>query len=75
MFYIIDAKTNKVVYSSEKDELCAEPNETDMEPDVVAKLYKVLEKYTKCDGSKFYGEIDLNKVDPERVKDSVDQII
>lgn len=23
----------------------------------------------------FYGEIDLNKVDPERVKDSVDQII
>lgn len=24
---------------------------------------------------KFYGEIDLNKVDPERVKDSVDQII
>ena len=58
LFYIIDAKTNEVVYSSEKDEFCAASNETDLEFDVIAKLYKVLEKYTKCDGSSFYGEID-----------------
>ena len=58
MFYIIDAKTNKVVYSSEKDEFCAAFNETDLEFDVIDKLYKVLEKHTKCDGSSFYGEID-----------------
>ncbi len=41
-----------------------------MEPDVVAKLYKVLEKYTKCDGSKFYGEIE--EEDDEDEKEEAD---
>ena len=51
LFYIIDAKTNKVVYSSEKDEFCADFNETDLERNVIVKLYKVLKKYTKFDGA------------------------
>ena len=58
LFYIIDAKTNIVVYSSEKDEFCADSNKTDLEHDVIVKLYKVLEKYTKCDDSNRFGETE-----------------
>ena len=45
LFYIIDAETNKVVYSSEKDEFCSDCYGVSM--DAEEELEEVLCKYTK----------------------------
>ena len=70
LFYIIDAETNKVVYSSEKDEFCSDTYglslSLSLEEEEDDHFNEVLGKYTKCDGSKFYGEIEEDDDEDEK---------
>ena len=62
LFYIIDVVTNKVVYSSEKDEFCSDTYglslSLSLEEEEDDHFNEVLGKYTKCDDSNSSGETE-----------------
>lgn len=75
LFYIIDAETNKVVYSSEKDEFCSDTYglslSLSLEEEENDHFNEVLGKYTKCDDINNSGETE-EEFDEEDLEKSLE---